>query len=422
MSMLITDDVFIAFLEAAQFEDGQLPLGAAINPSQVARTAGLDVTVVHACVERLIADGLGHASQDDPNGFQIDDARVRFTLHRLQRRATKSEQGSVYNIQIENSTIAAFSAGERAGASGTANVPTGSFLQNQRASNLSPAPRGTPAHGTQDLRAAGEPDIDFAILTAIEVERRAVCAAFGLTEKDRVKKGGRWYWRGKLPLRGGDSYEIVVAQPVDMGQVEAAILASDVIRHWSPNAALLVGIAASTDPNKVKHGDIVVGKSVWYYEHGKVTPEGTKPQPEMIPADAALLKHFVGMANWGGTVPVKRPDRKRSGTKVHLGVIASGEKVIANAAVRDEIASGHRKILAVEMEGYGFSRAVWESFERVHHLDIRGICDDASSSKGDRWHKYAAAAAAEFAKHFLLDRPITPTRKPYGNSPFRPAQ
>ncbi|WP_437839253.1 phosphorylase family protein [Sorangium sp. So ce1153] len=250
--------------------------------------------------------------------------------------------------------------------------------------------------------------IDFAILTAIEVEREAVCAAFGLTDENRAKKDDRWYWRGRLALKQGGAYEIVVAQPVDMGQVEAALLASDVIRHWKPRAALLVGIAGSTQAEKVKLGDIVVGKSVWYYEHGKVTPERTTPQPEMIPADAALLKHFTGMMKWGGTVPTARPDRERRGSKVHLGVIASGEEVIADAAARDEIASGHRKILAIEMEGYGFSRAVWQSFERVRHLDIRGICDDASLSKGDGWHEYAAAAAARFAKHFLLDRPLEP--------------
>ncbi|KYF79940.1 hypothetical protein BE11_41915 [Sorangium cellulosum] len=250
--------------------------------------------------------------------------------------------------------------------------------------------------------------IDFAILTALQVEREAVCATFGLGEGARVKKGGRWYWRGRLALKTGGAYEVVVAQPVDMGQVEAAILASDVIRHWRPRAALLVGIAASTDPEKAKLGDVVVAKSVWYYEHGKITPRGIKSQPEMIPADAGLLKHFIGMVKWDGTVRTKRPDRKRSGSKVNVGVIASGEKVIADAAVRNEIDSGHRKILAIEMEGYGFSRAVWQSFERVRHLDIRGVCDDGSPTKDDDWHEYAAAAAAGFAKHFLMDGPLKP--------------
>lgn len=250
--------------------------------------------------------------------------------------------------------------------------------------------------------------IDVAILTAIKVERMAVCEAFGLGKAHRIKRGGRWYWRGQLLLDGGSAYEVVVAQPADMGQVEATALTKDVLRDWKPSAALLVGIAASTDPEKVKLGDVVVGKSVWYYEHGKVTPNGTKPQPEMMQADAGFLQHFTGMNGWNGKVGVERPDDSESKPKVHQGVIASGEKVIADAAARDEIASGHRKIIAIAMEEYGFSRAIWQSTERVQHLVVRGICDDGSVAKDDRWHGYAAGAAAAFAKHFLLDGPLSP--------------
>jgi len=96
------------------------------------------------------------------------------------------------------------------------------------------------------------------------------------------------------------------------------------------------------------------------------------------------------------------------GSRLHQGIVASGEKVIADVAVRDEISAGHRKIIAIAMEEYGFSRAVWQSFDQVRHLVIRGICDDGSPAKDDKWHKYAAASAAAFARHFLLDRPLDP--------------
>lgn len=68
----------------------------------------------------------------------------------------------------------------------------------------------------------------------------------------------------------------------------------------------------------------------------------------------------------------------------------------------------HRKILAIEMESYGFSKAVWQRFDRVRHLVLRGICDDGSPAKDDRWHGYAAAAVGGFARHFLLDWPLEP--------------
>ena len=250
--------------------------------------------------------------------------------------------------------------------------------------------------------------IDFAILTAIQVERKAVCAALGFGSDQRVKRGGRVYWRGFLPLPDGSSYQLVVAQPSDMGQVEATSLTKDVLHEWKPAAAILVGIAASTNPTKVKLGDIVVGKSVWYYEHGKVTPNGTEPQADMIQSDAELLKHFTGLADWDGEVEAERPDGSENRPKIHAGVIASGEKVIADEAVRNHIASAQRKIIAIAMEDYGFSRAVSHSPEHVRHLVIRGVCDDGSPAKDDQWHEYAATAAAAFAKHFLLDRPLEP--------------
>ncbi|KYF89165.1 hypothetical protein BE20_18855 [Sorangium cellulosum] len=262
--------------------------------------------------------------------------------------------------------------------------------------------------GASDKQSSPDSLIDFAILTAIDLERQAVCAAFGLTNEHRVRKEGSTYWRGTLPLKDGQHYGILVAQQRDMGQVEAALLATDVIKHWQPSAALLVGIGTTTKPDEVKLGDVVVGRSVYYYEHGKVTAEGTKLQPEIIPADASLLAHFVGSADWDGAVPVERPDDPEGKPKIHYGVIASGEKVIASAAARDAIASGHRKIIALSMESYGFSRVFSLSFERVRYLEIRGICDDGSERKDDRWRRYAAAASASFARHFMLNRPVEP--------------
>jgi len=247
--------------------------------------------------------------------------------------------------------------------------------------------------------------VDIAILTAIEIGRKAVCAAFGLGSDHRVQKSERYYWRGQLTRPDGSVYEVVVAQPIGQGQVEATALTMDVLRDWNPPTALFVGIAASADPKNVKLGDVVVGNCIWYYERGKVTPQGTKPQPETVLPDAGLLKQFTGMNDWDGNVGIERPDGTATIPRVHQGVIASGEKVIADAAVRDEIASKNRKIIAIAMEEYGFSRAAWQSPERVRHVVFRGICDDGSVDKDDTWQKYAALSAAAFAKHFLLDRP-----------------
>jgi nucleoside phosphorylase len=242
--------------------------------------------------------------------------------------------------------------------------------------------------------------IDFAIITVVNVEREAVCDAFGLTASDRVRKGSRVYWRGTLPLPTGESYQLAVAQSPDVANVDAALLASDLLHHWSPSAVLVVGIAGAAS-DEVRLGDIVLARDIYYYERGKETPDGTLPEPVMYRADAALWSNVTSLPD--SAIPhIERPDGTRKPPRVHEGVIASGERVIADATMRDRIKAGHRKILAIEMEGYGVSAAVWQSFDRCRHLVIRAICDSADRNKDDDWQPYAAAVAAGFARSFLL--------------------
>lgn len=250
--------------------------------------------------------------------------------------------------------------------------------------------------------------IDFAIITAIETERKAVCEAFAITEQHRVPMGTRVYWRKRIELKNGKYYEIVVAQLPDMSNVEAALMATDMIRDWQPESMLMVGIAGAARPNQ-QLGDLIIAKDIYYYERGKETPDGRMPEPIMYRADATLWSRVTSAAEWKEPILIARPDNKiEDRPNIHYEAIASGERVIADAAVRDEIASKHRKIMAFEMEGYGMSAAAWQSADRVKHLVIRAICDFADSSKNSAWHSYAAAVAAGYTKHFLLDMPLEP--------------
>ena len=204
-----------------------------------------------------------------------------------------------------------------------------------------------------------------------------------------------------------------------MAGVSAALLVTDTLQHWKPNAMLLVGIAGAA--SKEQHlGDLVIASDVYYSERGKLTPEGKKPEPYMFKADNVLWDRVITVANWTNPISVARPDGTQERPKIHYGVIASGEKVIADAEVRDDTAAGQRKIKATEMEGYGFSVAIGQSFDKVRHLVIKAICDLADSSKNDEWHEYAAAVAADFTKHFLLDRPLEPQNPPEPEQNYAP--
>lgn len=81
--------------------------------------------------------------------------------------------------------------------------------------------------------------------------------------------------------------------------------------------------------------------------------------------------------------------------RFHYGVIASGNRLIKDAAERDFILMNAREnCLCLEMEAAGLMNT-------FPCLVIRGICDYADSHKNDDWQEYAAATAAAYAKEFL---------------------
>ncbi len=252
-------------------------------------------------------------------------------------------------------------------------------------------------------------EIDFAILTAISTERKAICEAFNITDKDRVRHDSRTYWRKRFPLKNGKFYEIVVAQCLDAGTSNAALLTNDTLHYWKPTAVLMVGIAAAAKPEQ-QLGNLVIGREVYYYETGAITAAGTLPEPKQIPVDATLLDRAQALPEIDFSILAAHPDGINTRPEIENNgvVIASGDKVIKDAAERDKIAAANRKIRAIEMEGYGVLNAAWQHFDQVRCLVIRALCDYADAAKNDQWHDYAAAVAAGYAHHYLSDEPLTP--------------
>ncbi|KAL7805259.1 ankyrin repeat-containing domain protein [Trichoderma aethiopicum] len=95
--------------------------------------------------------------------------------------------------------------------------------------------------------------------------------------------------------------------------------------------------------------------------------------------------------------------------EIHYGLIASGNQVIKDSAVRDQINRDlGGEVLCLEMEAAGL-------MNNFPCIVIRGICDYADAQKSKEWQEYAAALAAAFAKELLqhvqsvqvaMERPI----------------
>lgn len=82
---------------------------------------------------------------------------------------------------------------------------------------------------------------------------------------------------------------------------------------------------------------------------------------------------------------------------VHRGTIASGELVIKNRKLRDDLAERY-DILCFETEAAG-------ALTNFPCMVIRGISDYSDSHKNGQWHGYAAAAAAAYARALFFHMP-----------------
>ncbi|KKO97162.1 hypothetical protein THAR02_10737 [Trichoderma harzianum] len=91
---------------------------------------------------------------------------------------------------------------------------------------------------------------------------------------------------------------------------------------------------------------------------------------------------------------IERPPRRSPEPVVHYGLVASGDKIIKNAALRDRLRDQYG-IICFEMEAAGLMAIMPVAV-------IRGVSDYADSHKNDGWHYYAAATAAAYAKSLLL--------------------
>ncbi|RDA86853.1 hypothetical protein CP532_1389 [Ophiocordyceps camponoti-leonardi (nom. inval.)] len=100
-------------------------------------------------------------------------------------------------------------------------------------------------------------------------------------------------------------------------------------------------------------------------------------------------------ATCDATKEIQREKRDTTEPEIHYGIIASGNKLIKDAATRDKVASMiGEDCICFEMEAAGL-------MNHFPCLVIRGICDYADSHKNDRWQRYASATAAAYAKELL---------------------
>jgi nucleoside phosphorylase len=310
---------------------------------------------------------------------------------------------------------------------------------------------------------SGQGDVRVGIVTALPVE----CAAVRLLVDDMVHQPApgdpNHYLSGWLPSKeSGRPHRVVVALQTQDGTRNAAAICTDLTRSF-PNVRCVImcgiagGVPAPTAPERhVRLGDIIVGtRGVVDYDHIHSINGANRLRRSVDGLSRALLrgdreleaKELVGCWPWrvwldgrGRQLPpgfarpsertdvllqhgrrIDHPRRERSGhipgwPKVHRCAIASSDRLVRDAVMRDEIADRHN-VRAVEMEASGV--AVGADLHATGWFVIRGVADYCDSAgENDVWHRYASLAAGAYLRSLLAEcSPFAGERGHGRNSP-----
>src|SRR5262249_44877279 len=106
--------------------------------------------------------------------------------------------------------------------------------------------------------------------------------------------------------------------------------------------------------------------------------------------------------------------------RIHVGPIASGNRVVKDPCIFQELWVQDRNTRALEMEAAAIGATAHElGIERM--IIAKGVMDFASPGKNDQFKHYAARASAECLIAFLLENltPIATTAIPRPSQPWR---
>jgi nucleoside phosphorylase len=231
---------------------------------------------------------------------------------------------------------------------------------------------------------------DILVVTALTEEYEAVLKVFSHRESTTsIPSDAGTQHTSRMNV---DGWLITFRNLAEMGSVGAALKTRDAMLRTKAQHVVLVGICAGI-PGKVALGDVVVPKSVLYFESAKMSTKGEEQADDQRQCDdnVRVVASLIAAKLTAKKIELRAGD----------GVMACGEKVVASKRFRKRIQKRHRKIIAIDMESYGVARAAGEVGRRV--TVIKGVCDLADKKKNDKWHRIAARNAAETLLALIRD-------------------
>lgn len=207
--------------------------------------------------------------------------------------------------------------------------------------------------------------VDIGIVTAISIEYDTISKSLNFKDEPPV-------YVPDAPLHRKcffNGYNIVVALSEDKGSICSLLTTIDLIKTWNPTVIFLMGVAGGHG-NDVSVGRVVFAKQIIGYEYSKIIDKKVKNAPRYYEsAEEGSLRNIA----------LELPD------SVHLGIVASGSKVVASKDFKSKLEDIHRDICCLEMEGEGVAAACKHQKPPVPFIFLKGISDlGDSETKGEK--------------------------------------
>ncbi len=269
----------------------------------------------------------------------------------------------------------------------------------------------------RNVQCAVDFDYDVAIVNALESENIHVRRALGDEgwEEHRVPADkSTLYFVKKLELENGKTIRIVTCYALQMASTASAALTTKLIVNFRPRYVFMTGIAAGVNRHEVNLGDIMVATKVWDGASGKIKTdeEGNdifypdfhelplNPDIESLVSSLASKRDLLNKIEESYTNNNSKPQYR---LQVRKGPIASVPAVLSSEEEIKKLTVHVRKIIGIEMEGYGvFYAANNSAHPRPEYVClIKSVSDYADPKKSDNYQDYCMYTSAMFAAHII---------------------
>lgn len=284
--------------------------------------------------------------------------------------------------------------------------------------------------------------IKYALITALSEEFKEVKEFVDFPDDEHIIIGNTKFLTGYL--KENKKIKLIASIPPETGMIDAAIISTLMLEYFTPDYLLMSGVCGGY--YNINIGDIVVAKSVFTFQKGKISDLNTKDENGIITKIELYDKnkqivdydHLYDVNGNQIAISIEKFEReqehiklehiktalelkkeeieksindtikgfnteKKEDLQIHIEPMACSTMVInKDGFFEDTIKCVDRKTVAVEMESYGLARACEIANKGNTKAIIFKSVMDNTRIKDDNAKRFAARTSALFLREMFL--------------------